>query len=59
MSIPIVFLLSRSSFRKDYMVYALAGKAGVMRKLCDRYLAKTQYLYPNSTVVNICDDLYE
>lgn len=41
------------------MVYAMAGQAGAMRKLCDRYLAKTEYLYPNSTVVNICGDLYE
>lgn len=41
------------------MVYARAGKANVMRKLCDKYLAKTKYLYPNSMRVKICDYLYE
>lgn len=59
MSMYFISMVSRSSFRKSYMVYAMAGQAGAMRKLCDRYLAKTEYLYPNSTVVNICGDLYE
>ena len=38
------------------MVYARAGLANNMRKLCDKYLAKTAYLYPNSTRVGICEN---
>lgn len=48
-----------SSFRKSYLLYARAGLAGKMRKLCNVYMAKTEQVYVNKSHVGICNDLYE
>ncbi|KAK8790276.1 hypothetical protein WA588_000438 [Blastocystis sp. NMH] len=48
-----------SGYRQKYMVYARAGKANQMRKLCDKFMAKAELVYGSQSKVNICYQLYD
>ena len=58
-SLCVTSLTISSTFRKSYLLYARAGLADKMRKLCNVYMTKTEQVYVNKTHVRICDDLYE
>lgn len=41
------------------MVYARAGMANQMRKLCDKFMAKAEWVYGSQSKVNICYQVYD
>ena len=51
-------MICSSSYRKWYLSYARAAKESKMRKVCNAYMDKAQFLYPSSAKVKICNSLY-